>query len=101
MRKALSEAVDRMRESNEKKLEQMRMTVDEKLGLRNAQILTKAHLQGVVLCPHISEPSRFPQIFNLTWNYNLLCPIVCGRIYGVPFKSLDLRPWCTSVFSFG
>ena len=43
----------------------------------------------------------FPQIFNLTWNYNLLCPVVCGRIYGVPFKSLDLRPWFTSVFSFG
>lgn len=29
--KALAEAVDRMRESNEKKLEQMRLTVDEKL----------------------------------------------------------------------
>ena len=29
--KALTEAVDRMRESNEKKLEQMRLTVDEKL----------------------------------------------------------------------
>lgn len=29
--KALSEAVDRLRESNEKKLEQMRVTVDEKL----------------------------------------------------------------------
>lgn len=29
--KALTEAVDRMRESNEKKLEQMRVTVDEKL----------------------------------------------------------------------
>lgn len=30
--RALSEAVDRMRESNEKKLEQMRLTVDEKLN---------------------------------------------------------------------
>ena len=30
--KALTEAVDRMRESNEKKLEQMRLTVDEKLN---------------------------------------------------------------------
>ncbi len=37
--RALTEAVDKMRESNEKKLEQMRVTVDEKLTLTLSQRL--------------------------------------------------------------
>ena len=40
--RALTEAVDKMRESNEKKLEQMRVTVDEKLTSTLSQRLAQA-----------------------------------------------------------